>query len=89
MKTLQELTQELDDADQALQAAQLRSGHARREETEATNRLNEAQKAFDARVSEMRKTSPHGSDWHTKVHSRPVLVEETTPGRTQFVEGGH
>lgn len=63
MKTLQELTAELDDADLALQAAQAQTGHARRAETEATNRLNEAQKAFDAKVAEMRSTSPRGSDW--------------------------
>lgn len=33
------------------------------ERTAATNRLNDAQKAFDAVVAEMRKEAPRDSDW--------------------------
>lgn len=36
---------------------------ASRDRTTATNRLNEAQKAFDAVVAEMRKDAPRDSDW--------------------------
>lgn len=62
-RTLAELTAELDDAGLALRAAQAQTGHARRAETEAINRLNEAQKVFDAKMDEMRANAPRGSDW--------------------------
>lgn len=36
---------------------------ARREETDAFNRLNNAQKAFDAIVARLRSDAPRDSDW--------------------------
>jgi len=36
---------------------------ARREETDALNRVNEAQRLFDALVAELKKSAPRDTDW--------------------------
>lgn len=40
-----------------------RSAAARREEVDAINRVNEAQRHFDALVAEVKKTAPRDTDW--------------------------
>jgi len=40
-----------------------RAQQARNQETDALNRLNEAQKAFDEYVVVLRKNAPTSSDW--------------------------
>ena len=42
---------------------------ARREETDARNRVNEAQRYFDALVAELKKSAPRDTDWR-----RPVAL---------------
>lgn len=36
---------------------------AQREETDAINKVNEAQKLFDALVAEVKKSAPRDTDW--------------------------
>lgn len=43
-----------------------RTANARRDETEALNRVNEAQKHFDALVNEVKKSAPRDTDWRTQ-----------------------
>lgn len=62
-KSISELHQAVVSATEAHQSAQSRASIARNEETDARNRLNEAQKAFDAAVAEMRKQAPRDSEW--------------------------
>lgn len=40
-----------------------RSAAARREEVDAINKVNEAQRHFDALVAEAKKTAPRDTDW--------------------------
>lgn len=65
-KSLGALERELKDAVAAHTEAAGATGIARRAETAALNRLNEAQKAFDARVAELRAAAPWDSDWGNK-----------------------
>mgnify|MGYP003427843208 CR=1 FL=1 len=44
---------------------------ARHDETDALNRVNEAQRHFDALVAEVKKSAPRDTDWR-----RPVGVPE-------------
>jgi hypothetical protein len=52
----------------ALQDAESEEQEARRRRTDALNRHNEACRAFDAAVEELRKLSPRETDWHRMVH---------------------
>jgi hypothetical protein len=45
---------------------------ARRNETDALNSLNEAQKRFDELVSEVKKSAPRDSDWAARQRSERV-----------------
>jgi hypothetical protein len=47
----------------AYKLANDKASFARREETEALNRLNEAQKSFDAAIADLRANAPLHSDW--------------------------
>lgn len=44
---------------------------ARREETAALNRLNEAQRQLDKIIAQMRKESPRDSDWKEPARGDP------------------
>ena len=64
------LNTQLANAVAALAAANDRLTHmksvteaARREETAARNKVNEAQRLFDALVAEVKKSAPRDSDW--------------------------
>jgi hypothetical protein len=46
---------------------------ARRDETDARNRVNEAQRHFDALVAEVKKSAPRDTDW-----KRPAFNPEPT-----------
>lgn len=68
-RILNEASSRVTDAIEALQEARERLEVAGREETSAINQLNEAQKAFDAALTEFRgQTAPRGSDWCTARH---------------------
>ncbi len=56
---------------------------ARWASTAAGNRLADAQKAFDAAMAELRKTSPMGSPWHDQVPKRELIdpIAEMLDGR--------
>ena len=61
--SLADLEKALNAATEHFRSTSARAAAVRREETDATNRMNDAQKAFDARIDEMRKAAPQGSDW--------------------------
>lgn len=66
MKTLADLQVELDAAMTFHAECEVEESVARKNMTEATNRLNIAQKEFDARVEEMRSKAPWNTNWHSK-----------------------
>lgn len=61
---LSQLEQSVWEARARYDEAELRYHAASRDQTDCFNRLNEAQKAFDERLIEMRKASPRGSFWN-------------------------
>jgi hypothetical protein len=63
--TLADLEKSLVTTTERYRSAENRAATARREETDALNSMNAAQKALDARLAEMRKTAPRGSDWNS------------------------
>lgn len=63
-ETLIKAQKALDEARSIYDAAHKEAEAARRGETNALNRLSEAQKAFDAAVIEVRKDAPWNSNWH-------------------------
>lgn len=63
-----QLSEAVEGARFALEDAEREEQEARGRRTEALNRYNEACKAFDAAVEELRKLSPRDTDWHRKVH---------------------
>lgn len=62
-RLLSDLEVELAGARNQYEEARERASVASREETIALNRLNQAQKAFDERVRELRAEAPARSDW--------------------------
>jgi predicted nucleic acid-binding Zn-ribbon protein len=73
MKTMTDLTTELDAAMGAHTAAEEHEKAASRDLVAARNRLNAAQKAVDAAVDEMRSKAPWNTDWYSKRHpGQPV-----------------
>lgn len=63
VKTLAEAEKDLLAAKTAYEEAERKSSYARSAETDALNRLNACQKAFDAVLAEVRKSMPRSSDW--------------------------
>ena len=63
---LQAAQRVLDTATYEYDAAAAVTEIARRDETAALNRLNAAQKAFDAALAEIRKAAPARSDWQQR-----------------------
>ena len=61
--TLDQLHKELIEATVAYEDAEQKLSFARNYETDARNRMNNAQKAFDGHVDELKKGAPQGSDW--------------------------
>lgn len=73
MKTLTDLSTELNAAMAAHSEAEEHSKAADRELSTARNRLNAAQKALDAAMDEMRSKAPWNTEWHSKRHpGQPV-----------------
>lgn len=70
-KSLGALERELKDAQAAHAEAVSATGVARRAETNALNRLNQAQKAFDERVLTLRASASADSDWGNKRTGAP------------------
>lgn len=60
-----EKLEKLKEAEEIYEQAKIAAGLARSEETQALNRLNEAQRAFDAEVHTIRGDSP-GGDWKSQ-----------------------
>ena len=69
---LAKLTVELGEFTNQLVAAEEATSAARTEETRLLNIVNSKQKRIGEIVKEMAKLAPHGTDWHSKLHSRPV-----------------
>lgn len=61
----------LDAARKEYDEAHSRYENARRVETNARNNLNEAQKAFDTAVADVKKDAPWDSNWHQEGMLRP------------------
>jgi hypothetical protein len=74
MNDLHSAAAELSEASEAYLTAEAAEREARMRATEARNRLNDAQKAFDAAVTKLRDSSPAGSDW-----KRGSSVEAVAP----------
>ena len=64
MKTIADLTTELQTAMARHAEVQAEESEVSRRMCEARNRLNAAQKAFDVAVADMRANAPWNSDWH-------------------------
>jgi len=62
-ETLGSLEERLTEAAKALQEAESRESMARSDTTDCRNALNTIQKAFDARVAELKKAAPRDTDW--------------------------
>lgn len=60
---LARLGQNLRDAEKAFQAADLAESSARRDRTNALNRLNDHQKKLDAFIEKLKAASPSAGDW--------------------------
>ncbi len=58
-----ELFEELRQANEAFKIAQVETSAARSRETDALNRVNNAQRAISALIAELRKNSPRDTDW--------------------------
>lgn len=71
---MDKLLDELAEATENLHHAARRASLARAEETDATNRLNAAQKAVDAQMAELRAKAPRGSDWADRGRQRGEVV---------------
>lgn len=69
-RTLAELAADLDDATRQFAEADRAERAAQQDAANAKNRLNEAQKAFDATVNAMRNGAPFGTIWHRQPHER-------------------
>jgi len=63
-KNLSELEADLAEATRAFANAESNERAARIAETNARNRLNELQKAFDDRVAEIKGKAPRDTDWN-------------------------
>lgn len=73
-KTIEQLCKDLEHAKEAYRSAEQRSSFARNEATDALNRLNQAQKALEARMLTLAKDAPHESDWGKKRMDDKPLV---------------
>lgn len=72
-KSIAALAEELTKADEEYVAAKKEESFARNATTDALNKLNQAQKAFDAAVESIRDAAPFDSDWKTSSrHLRAV-----------------
>lgn len=64
--SIEDLLKELRGASGALVEAIEKKREADRAEMNARHRVNEAQKAFDAAISTLKKEAPRGSDWESR-----------------------
>lgn len=67
---LARLGQNLRDAEEAFQAADLAESSARRDRTNALNRLNDHQKKLDAFIEKLKAASPADGDWKQQARAR-------------------
>ena len=75
-----EKLEKLKEAEAIYEKAQISAKMARSEETRALNRLNDAQRAFDAEVEAVKKKSP-GGDWQDERRHRKALPAAMSEGR--------
>ena len=61
---LAEAAQALSEATDSYNRTDQRYREASSDRTNAANRLNEAQKKFDAVIADMKKSAPRDSDWN-------------------------
>lgn len=78
-KTIAELANEISDATITYEHASAEKQAASMRETAARNSLNNAQKAFDKAVEELKAKAPRDSDW-MEAKRRKVPVEDH-PGK--------
>lgn len=72
-KTIQQLCDELTAATREFNEAEKKESWARSETTICKNRLNQAQKALEARMTTLAKDAPRDSDWGQRRFSgKPV-----------------
>ena len=62
-ETVEQLTQEIIEAQQRYESAKQETSFARSTECAALNSLNSAQKKLDTKLAELRKSAPRDSDW--------------------------
>lgn len=72
---LARLGQNLRDAEVAFQAADQAEIAARRDRTNALNRLNDHQKKLDAFIEKLKAASPQAGDWKQHAARRGVELE--------------
>jgi len=63
MEKLTEAVKELEEASRLLIDCQSATSVARGRETDALNRVNQAQKRVDGILADAKKAAPHGTDW--------------------------
>lgn len=85
MSKLADLERALADATDELRQAEERTSEARSAECAAINRVNEAQRAFDTYVKEIRDAAPRSSDWKQRERMREAVPAEE-PAQTSTVE---
>lgn len=77
-KTIQELAEDLERCHKSYVTAAQNASVAQNHATDALNRLNSAQKAFEARMETLRKNAPHDSDWGRARLNRHALTHAQT-----------
>lgn len=69
-KTLAELASALTEAQDSYEDARQKASHASHSATSALNRLNDAQKAMDGAIAELRNNAPRDSNWKSSAGER-------------------
>ena len=69
-KDWQAMFSELESAKKELEGAERAENNARSVSTAARNRINKIQRDIEKALEEEKKSAPHGSDWHDKIHRR-------------------
>lgn len=72
IKSVAELVREVEEARENLELKQQAASFADKAETGALNRFNAATKALDARLAEIKKAAPRGTDWNQQ--GRRIVV---------------
>lgn len=80
MQKIEDLAKAVREAQEAYDDAEREARRARNKETDALNRLNEAQRAFDSAVDSMRKSAPRASDWKRDAYAQPRALPHVDEG---------